>query len=133
MLFRSMPAVSVPCMFGAPFINALNDGLQVYFQDTNPKYPAGGKMSQHLDGLEIGDHIDVRGPNGLLVYNGRGKTAAATFMRITYLMMAVSKKLSGAVQTSPTAIRMLSVGLRRPEPYNDRRIRRKKARESGCS
>jgi len=47
-------------------------------------------MSQHLDGLEIGDRIDVRGPNGLLVYNGRGKAAAATFMRITDLMMVMT-------------------------------------------
>jgi len=27
----------------------------------------------------------------------------------------------------------LSVGLRRPEPYNDRRIKRENARKSGCS
>lgn len=32
-------------------------------------------MSQHLDNLQIGEYIDVRGPNGLLVYNGRGMTA----------------------------------------------------------
>jgi len=29
-------------------------------------------MTQHLDSLEVGDYVDVRGPNGLLVYNGRG-------------------------------------------------------------
>ena len=45
---------------------------QVYFKGVHPKFPAGGKMSQHLDSLAIGDYIDVRGPNGLLVYNGRG-------------------------------------------------------------
>ena len=38
----------------------------------HPKYPAGGKMSQHLESLEIGDYIDVRGPNGLLEYKGQG-------------------------------------------------------------
>ena len=31
-------------------------------------------MSQHLEGLEIGDCIDVRGPNGLCVYKGNGNT-----------------------------------------------------------
>jgi len=36
-------------------------------------------MSQHLESMVIGDYIDVRGPNGLLVYNGRG-TAAAVFL-----------------------------------------------------
>ena len=45
---------------------------QIYFKNTHPKFPAGGKMSQHLESLGIGDYIDVRGPNGLLVYNGRG-------------------------------------------------------------
>jgi len=30
-------------------------------------------MSQHLDSLNIGDTIDIRGPNGLLVYEGRGR------------------------------------------------------------
>ena len=36
-------------------------------------------MSQYLDGLEVGDYVDVRGPNGLLVYNGRG-TASVVFL-----------------------------------------------------
>ena len=30
-------------------------------------------MSQHLESLEIGDSIDVRGPNGLCVYKGLGE------------------------------------------------------------
>lgn len=29
-------------------------------------------MSQHLDDMAIGDTIDFRGPNGLLVYEGNG-------------------------------------------------------------
>ena len=44
----------------------------------HPQYPAGGKMSQYLDSLAIGDFVDVRGPNGLLEYKGRG-TAAVNF------------------------------------------------------
>lgn len=31
-------------------------------------------MSQYLDGLKIEDTIDFRGPSGLLVYKGKGKT-----------------------------------------------------------
>lgn len=46
---------------------------QVYFKDTNPKFPAGGKMSQYLESLKINDTIDFRGPSGLLVYKGRGE------------------------------------------------------------
>lgn len=29
-------------------------------------------MSQYLDKMKIGDVIDFRGPNGLLVYKGAG-------------------------------------------------------------
>ncbi|XP_055333746.1 NADH-cytochrome b5 reductase 3-like [Paramacrobiotus metropolitanus] len=47
--------------------------VKVYFKNTHPKYPEGGKMSQELELMNIGDTIDVRGPNGLLIYNGQGK------------------------------------------------------------
>lgn len=39
----------------------------------HPKFPEGGKMSQHLDSLSIGDTIDVKGPVGHFVYEGRSK------------------------------------------------------------
>ncbi|XP_022083644.1 NADH-cytochrome b5 reductase 3-like isoform X1 [Acanthaster planci] len=47
--------------------------IKVYFKNVHPKFPEGGKMSQYLDNMAIGDAIDVRGPNGLLVYDGCGK------------------------------------------------------------
>ncbi|XP_030646336.1 NADH-cytochrome b5 reductase 2 isoform X1 [Chanos chanos] len=49
--------------------------VKVYYKNTHPNYPDGGKMSQYLDDMKIGDTIDFRGPNGLLVYNGNGKFA----------------------------------------------------------
>ncbi|XP_018112915.1 NADH-cytochrome b5 reductase 2-like [Xenopus laevis] len=49
--------------------------VKVYYKNVNPKFPDGGKMSQHLDSLKIGETIDFRGPNGLLVYKGKGKFA----------------------------------------------------------
>ncbi|KAF6339161.1 cytochrome b5 reductase 3 [Rhinolophus ferrumequinum] len=49
--------------------------IKVYFKDTHPKFPAGGKMSQYLESMAIGDTIEFRGPNGLLVYQGKGKFA----------------------------------------------------------
>lgn len=49
--------------------------VKVYYKNVNPKFPDGGKMSQYLDSLKIGDTVDFRGPNGLLVYKGRGKFA----------------------------------------------------------
>lgn len=47
--------------------------IKVYFKNVHPKYPEGGKMSQHLNNMEIGDSIDIRGPSGNLIYNGRGE------------------------------------------------------------
>lgn len=38
--------------------------IKVYKAGVHPKFPDGGKMSQHLDSLEIGDTVDMRGPKG---------------------------------------------------------------------
>lgn len=46
--------------------------VKIYYKNTHPKFPEGGKMSQYLDSLRIGDRIDFRGPSGLLVYQGKG-------------------------------------------------------------
>ena len=47
--------------------------FKVYFKNVHPKYPDGGKMSQYLDSLKIGDTVDIRGPSGKLTYVGRGE------------------------------------------------------------
>lgn len=49
--------------------------VKIYFRNVHPKFPEGGKMSQHLESLSIGDTIQVRGPSGLIRYKGRGKFA----------------------------------------------------------
>ncbi|KAJ8388590.1 hypothetical protein AAFF_G00131550 [Aldrovandia affinis] len=49
--------------------------VKIYYRNVNPKFPEGGKMSQYLESLRIGDTIDFRGPSGLLVYQGKGKFA----------------------------------------------------------
>ncbi|CAB3396992.1 unnamed protein product [Caenorhabditis bovis] len=46
--------------------------IKVYFKNTNPKFPDGGKMSQYLEQMQIGETIDFRGPSGLIVYKGHG-------------------------------------------------------------
>ncbi|ESN98463.1 hypothetical protein HELRODRAFT_185829 [Helobdella robusta] len=46
--------------------------VKVYFKGVHPKFPEGGKMTQYLENMKIGESIDVRGPNGLLVYKGLG-------------------------------------------------------------
>lgn len=44
----------------------------MYFKNVHPKFPNGGKMSQYLEGMKIGDTIDFRGPSGRLQYAGNG-------------------------------------------------------------
>ena len=36
------------------------------------KFPLGGKVSQYLDGLRVGDSCDFTGPKGMKTYRGRG-------------------------------------------------------------
>lgn len=45
--------------------------IKVYFP-LQPKFPEGGKMSQHLNSLKINDTILMKGPKGHLDYKGRG-------------------------------------------------------------
>uniref|UniRef100_A0AAY5KXX7 NADH-cytochrome b5 reductase n=1 Tax=Esox lucius TaxID=8010 RepID=A0AAY5KXX7_ESOLU len=52
--------------------------VKIYFRNVHPKFPEGGKMSQYLESLQLGDMVDVRGPGGLLEYKGRGQFAVQT-------------------------------------------------------
>nr|XP_019965084.1 PREDICTED: NADH-cytochrome b5 reductase 2-like [Paralichthys olivaceus] len=47
--------------------------VKVYYKNTHPSFPDGGKMSQQLDNMAVGDRMDFRGPSGLLVYKGNGQ------------------------------------------------------------
>ncbi|XP_031294137.1 NADH-cytochrome b5 reductase 1 isoform X1 [Camelus dromedarius] len=47
--------------------------IKVYLKGVHPKFPEGGKMSQYLNSLKIGDVVEFRGPSGLLTYTGKGK------------------------------------------------------------
>mmetsp|Transcript_8023 Transcript_8023/g.18744 ORF Transcript_8023/g.18744 Transcript_8023/m.18744 type:complete len:895 (-) Transcript_8023:267-2951(-) len=46
--------------------------IKVYFKNVHPKFPDGGKMSQHLESMNVGDTIEVRGPLGEVEYKGTG-------------------------------------------------------------
>mmetsp|Transcript_10241 Transcript_10241/g.11773 ORF Transcript_10241/g.11773 Transcript_10241/m.11773 type:complete len:824 (+) Transcript_10241:243-2714(+) len=46
--------------------------VKIYRAGENSKFPEGGKMTQHLESLEAGDHIGVKGPFGLISYKGKG-------------------------------------------------------------
>jgi len=45
------------------------------------KFPLGGKMSQHLDALALGDCQDMKGPKGHLHYLGGGKFTVKEFRK----------------------------------------------------
>ncbi|KAI0556859.1 nitrate reductase [Gracilaria domingensis] len=47
--------------------------IKVYFAGVHPKFPEGGKMSQYMEGMEIGDMLKVKGPLGHFEYLGKGR------------------------------------------------------------
>ena len=47
--------------------------IKVYFANVHPKFPDGGKMSQHMERMQVGDTLDVRGPVGRFDYRGKGQ------------------------------------------------------------
>jgi cytochrome-b5 reductase len=47
--------------------------IKIYFKGVHPRFPDGGKMSQYLNDLAIGDKIDAIGPKGNMTYLGQGR------------------------------------------------------------
>ena len=43
--------------------------IKVYFANVHPKFPEGGKLTQILDALKVGDTIDVKGPLGEWIFH----------------------------------------------------------------
>jgi NAD(P)H-flavin reductase len=46
--------------------------IKVYFKNVHPRFPEGGKMSQYLESMKIGETIDAKGPLGDFTYEGKG-------------------------------------------------------------
>lgn len=46
--------------------------IKIYFKNVHPKFPEGGKLTQYIESMKIGDTIDFRGPMGRLKYLGLG-------------------------------------------------------------
>ncbi|KAG8229798.1 hypothetical protein J437_LFUL005879 [Ladona fulva] len=65
--------------------------IKVYFKDTHPKYPDGGKMSQHLENMKIGETIDVRGPSGKLKYQGQGVFSIRKDIKLPPVILKMKK------------------------------------------
>lgn len=47
--------------------------IKVYFKNVHPKFPEGGKMTQYLENMKIGEEIMVKGPSGRFEYVGHSK------------------------------------------------------------
>jgi len=45
--------------------------IKVYFANEHPKFPQGGKMSQHMEAMKIGDTLKFMGPIGRWEYHGK--------------------------------------------------------------
>lgn len=87
----------------------------MYFKNVHPKFPEGGKMSQHLDAMQIGDTIQVRGPSGLIRYQGRGtfaikpdkKSAPAPYRAAEIAMIAGGTGITPMLQVKRTPLMFL--------------------------
>ncbi|XP_040140766.1 NADH-cytochrome b5 reductase 2 isoform X2 [Ictidomys tridecemlineatus] len=55
--------------------------IKIYFKNVHPHYPEGGKMTQYLEKMKIGDTILFRGPTGRLFYQGQGITPMLQLIR----------------------------------------------------
>ena len=51
--------------------------IKIYKANVNERFPDGGKMTQFLDNMRVGDGIEMRGPKGHLTYKGQGKFSIA--------------------------------------------------------
>ena len=61
---------------------------QVYFANVHPKFPEGGKLTQLLDAMKVGDTIDVKGPLGEWIFHTpltlpKAPAALPTFVETT--------------------------------------------------
>lgn len=65
--------------------------VKVYKKNVHPKFPDGGKMSQHLDQMKIGDTIAFRGPSGKLQYLGKGRFSIKTLRKEPAKEISVTK------------------------------------------
>ena len=55
--------------------------IKVYFANVHPRFPAGGLLTQHIDGLAIGDTIEVKGPIGEFAFNVERRRSRPTRTR----------------------------------------------------
>ena len=45
--------------------------IKVYFANVHPRFPEGGKLTQHMEAMVVGDTLKFRGPKGHITYGGQ--------------------------------------------------------------
>jgi len=80
--------------------------IKVYLKNVHPRFPEGGKMSQHLNNLKIGETMLMKGPKGHLDYHGCGKF---TIARKRDQLVTYKKKKIGMVAGGTGITPMLQV------------------------
>lgn len=59
-----------PCADGIGYFDLV---IKVYFKNVHPKFPDGGKLTQYLESVQVGDSVLVgAAPRGLFDYKGHG-------------------------------------------------------------
>ena len=66
-----------------------------------PKFPNGGKMSQHLDGLEVGEKVLMKGPKGHMDYKGNGQFTIKRKTAVTKYAMKNLGMIAGGTGITP--------------------------------
>lgn len=75
--------------------------IKVYFANKHPKFPEGGKMSQHLESLKIGDTLEMRGPKGHLDYKGSGNFTLKKLTDVTEKTVTKVGMMAGGTGITP--------------------------------
>jgi nitrate reductase (NAD(P)H) len=80
--------------------------VKAYFPQL-PAFPEGGKMSQHLCGMQVGDWIDVRGPLGHVTYHGQGMVSFGKHRRLVrgFAMLAAGTGITPIYQVLAAVVR----------------------------
>lgn len=77
--------------------------IKVYKRNMHPKFPDGGKMSQYVDSLKIGDKIAFRGPTGKLQYIGNGQFSIKKLRKEppTFVQTDIINMIAGGTGITP--------------------------------
>lgn len=93
--------------------------IKVYKGGVHPKFPEGGKMSQHLDSLKIGDTVAMRGPKGHMTYHKNGNFTVFPILKKDPTQQRTAKRFGMiAGGTGITPMLQIMNAVLRDEPHS---------------